>query len=153
MKAAISDITDFGFQPQQFGDPDNWDTADTGYVARVLKDVAREVRVAVGAARYDAAADDGSDAQQLDFTNIKRAEVYLAAAVLYRRLEAWNSGNTRVGRDGETEAPNARVLNNADRMTTLANEYIARVQVVSNTSGANPAFGMVETGPYPETAA
>lgn len=143
-KATINDLKDFGFRAEQFGTPGDFETATTGYLARLLADVEAFVSDQVGASAYTAASG-------ITLVNIKNAEKYFAAAELYRRREAFKDSNVRIGNsEAAVVTINSRDLNTANEMETLAWDHLARVTGVRFGSGV--AIGAVETGPYPASA-
>lgn len=144
-KAAISDVTDFGFRAEQFGSPADFMTATTGYVARVLNDVALVVEDHVGAIAYAAATG-------VQLFNIKSAEKFLAAAELWRRREAFRDSNTRIGGgDAGIETIGSRFLESASKMEELALDHLAKAS--STTAVGGVSVGAVESGPYPAVGA
>ena len=137
-KAVPSDLTDLGFAAEQFGSPDDWSTAESGYLARVIAGVAVEVEAEVGTAVYAAA--DG-----LTLARIERAERELASAELWRRLEQFErSAAVRRGENAETIG--SRALKNADEAEARGWEAVARVTGVSREGSV--AVGAVESGHY-----
>ena len=145
-KATIQDLQDFGFKAQQFGSPSDFAAAGTGYLARVLNDVAVFVRDQVGAAAYDA-----QGAGTLAERHTRLAEKYFAAAELTTRRETFKDSDARlVGADG-LEAPVSRSLNTAQRLDDIAWGYLARVVPGAGATGG-VAVGHTQSGPFPEHA-
>lgn len=145
-KATIQELQDFGFKPQQFGNPTDFAVAGTGYLARVLNDVGVFVRDQVGGAAYDA-----QTADTLAEMHTRLAEKYFAAAELTTRRETFKDSDARiVGADG-LEAATSRALNTAKRLEDAAWGYLARVVPGAAASGS-VAVGHTQSGPYPEHA-
>lgn len=145
-KATIQELQDFGFKAMQFGNPADFATAATGYLARVLNDVGVFVRDQVGAAAYDA-----QTAGTLAEMHTRLAEKYFAAAELTARRETFKDSDARiVGADG-LEAPTSRALNTAQRLEDMAWGYLARVAPGASATGS-VAVGHTQSGPFPDHA-
>lgn len=147
MKAQPTDLTDLGFDRRQFGDPAGWDVnSPSGYLYRILSDVATDVRERVGDSVYD-----GATSGTVPFVRLKQAEVYLAGAELWRRLEQFNASDVAIGRGGESAPPtiSSRLLENASKFEERANALIE--QVLSSTGQALGISGdIVQTGHHSE---
>ena len=144
-KVTVQDVKDAGFRKEQFGTPEDWETADTGYVARVIADAATTVTDRVGQAAYDAA----TGAQAL---RLKRAELCWVKHELWNRRAAFLDANAVRALEGNPSAASERksylehaaaalecALNNTD-------QFISNGDAAALGSGAS--FGHVETGPY-----
>lgn len=149
-KATPTNVINLGFDSSQFGKPSDWDTVPGGYLQRILDDVALELRDLIGAVTYDAAASDGTDAQKLDFMRIKNAEMYLAGAELWRRIEMFERTNAVKGHsDSSTETISSRALRNAEVLTEQADSLLMKMGVSLGASSAGGiAVGVNESGPY-----
>ena len=143
-KATVQDLLDFGFKAQQFGNPADFATASTGYLARVLNDAATFVRDQIGAAAYDALV-----ATSADELHTRLAEKYFAAAELTTRRETFKDSDARLVGDDGLEAPASRALNTAQRLEDMAWGYLARVAPGVGANGG-VAAGYTQSGPYPE---
>lgn len=137
-KAMPNDVSDLGFAAAQFNLPADWDA----YIQAVLDDAALEVEHAVGAAVY-ASATTG-----LTFKRLKTAEVYFAAAELWRRREAFERADAVRARQssGGGETIGSRLLANADAMERQAWEQVAMVTGTSRDGAL--AVGVVESGAF-----
>lgn len=146
MKAIPTDLSAFGFDPSQFGSPESWDVnTPGGYLYGVLADVAAIIRKRVGESIYDSA-ENGSAL----FVSLKKAEIYLAAADLWRRLEQFQASNIIISRSGESALPaNSRLLENARRFEDLANAHIDEALEIAGAADGI-AVGVVQTGHYDE---
>jgi len=116
-KAAAADVIELGFNETQFNAPTNWAQESAGgYVYDILADQALEVEGAVGSVTYAAASATGTDTEKLNFSRIRRAEMYLTAAQLWRRIEAFERGNKAIDHTAisSRENPQSRPLANAD---------------------------------------
>lgn len=140
-KATPKNITDLGFKPGQFSNPPDWDDSDdVGYLQSIINDAATQVSARVGATAY-AAATAGDDLRGL-----KKAEVYLTAAELWRRLEQFEAANLNTARSSEGQPTiSSRYLNNAGKAEQTAEDALA--DFVGNST---LAVGTVETGHFPE---
>lgn len=148
-KASIQDVLDLGFSPVQFNGDGEFDTEDTGTVARLLADVSLEVRAEVGAATYDAADSAGTDTQKLHHKRLKDAERFLAAADLWRRIEGFERQMRVAGREGDgAETIGSRQLANADAYEARAWAELGRITGATREGGIS--VGYVESGPYAE---
>lgn len=147
-KATIANITALGFDAQQFGNPSDWATATTGYLALILSDKSIEVQAAVGDAAYADAVTGGTTAQLLAFTRLKDAEVALVEAELWRRLEAFERTQAVAGRDGQyPESMSSRLLKNAEAAEDRAWAAVAKV---NGARGGGPSTEVLQSGPFTE---
>lgn len=147
--ATAQNVIELGFTAEQFGKPEDFNVEDAGYVTRVLDDVALEVRVEVGGATYDAANAGGTDSEKLNFKRIKNAEMYLAGAELWRRIEGHERLTKVQGRDGDgAETISSRALENSEKFEAQAWAEVARI--TGTEREWRSSFGYVETGPYVE---
>ncbi len=150
--ATITDVINLGFSAQQFGNQPDFETENSGFVAQILSDVARLVRAEVGSSTYDDADDAGTDSQQLKYTYLSLAEKHLAAAELWRRVEAFERRDKITGREGSgAETIGSRALANAEKFEALAWAEVTRVTGTSRAGGIS--VGRVETGPYSQVGA
>lgn len=144
-KIAAADLTAEGFKPEQFGQAAGGFDA---YLDAVIADVAVEVADAVGATIY---ALDDSTTQGL---HVKKAELYLAMAVLWKRRAAFMDGNINVaGKEANARYLQAREYRKqAKEDRAMGLDYIASAKAGGSVSlqRGGPATGVVETGPYPE---
>lgn len=145
-KATIQELQDFGFKPQQFGNPPDFATAGTGYLARVLNDVGVFVRDQVGGAAYDAQV-AGTPAEM--YTRL--AEKYFAAAELTTRRETFKDSDARLVNADGLEAAVSRSLNTAKKSEDIAWDYLTRVAPGATASGG-VAVGHTQSGPFPDHA-
>ncbi len=145
--ATVKDVIDLGFTAQQFNNPADFDAEDAGYVFRVLDDVGLEVLAEVGAAVYSAANASGTEGEKLNFKRIKNAEMYLAGAALWRRIEGFERMVVVQGRDsGGPESTSSRALKNAQEFSSIAWTEISRITGVEREGRSS--FGHIETGHY-----
>jgi hypothetical protein len=79
-KATVQDLLDEGFATADFGSPEDFALADTGYLARALALAGRWVAARVTQAFYDAA-----QANTFACDQMARAEVHYASALLWNR--------------------------------------------------------------------
>ena len=113
----------------------------------MLDGVTLEVRDEGGGTTYDAAAASGTDGEKLNFKRIKNAEMYLAGAELWRRIEGFERLTKVQGRDGDSaETVSSRVLKNSSQFEAKAWAEITRITGVARDGSSS--FGYVETGPY-----
>lgn len=143
-KATIANITDLGFQPAQLNTPTDWDTPDTGYLARILNRISVVVSDVVGATVYA-----GAYGVQLEY--LKTAEEQFVAAELWRRLEANERSLLAVngGKEG-SETIGSRKVKNAEDAEALAWKYLSKITGEDYSSGFST--GSVSSGTFAETA-
>jgi hypothetical protein len=146
-KATIQQIKDAGFRAEQFGTPPDWETADTGYLARLLADAATWAKAQVGATAYDGAA-EGS----IEELRLKQAELCFCKAELLRRRAVFLDGNAFSALEGNPSAAREResYLNQAESADACAQFH---VDLFTNdgdpaASGSGVSLGAAETGPY-----
>lgn len=143
MKALPADIEAVGFTHMMFSQEPDWTAAD-GYLESLLEQVAAEVEARVGVALYDAAVDGVNHAR------LKKAEIELATAELWRRRSAAMSGQIAAARDDQSIAAQIREFKRtALEAESRAWELLALVNpdaVVTGSGGV--AIGYVETGAF-----
>jgi hypothetical protein len=147
--ATKSDLTAYGFQAEQFGNPGDWSTA-SGYLETILADAAAWARPEVGATVYDAAETAGSGS---NWQAIRQAEKYYAVAELWRRRAAFIDSAAAGSEGDETAGAIARYETSAERYHQMAVQALARVSGSDPSSGSGVAIGHVQTGPFPEAEA
>ncbi len=141
-KATVDNLVALGFQTEQFGAPDDFDTnSEGGYLFDVLTDSALEVEDKVGTENYEAAS-----SSSVEFEYIKKAELYFSAAELYRRREIFDDANVRVGSQDSDPKIQSRYLKRADDYEVLANSYLAKLGTLFSTSSVS--VGNVQTGHF-----
>lgn len=141
MKASPSDLVAAGFSYSMFSQEANWDAAD-GYLEKLLTDVATDVEHRVGSALYGEAA--GVDALRL-----KRAEVELAKAELWRRRVAAMSAQLVEAREDQSIASQMREFKrSAAEAEERGWELLALVNPSAAAPGAGLSSGYVETGAF-----
>ncbi len=147
--ATIADLTAYGFQKEQFGNPSDWSDA-SGYLDGILDDANAWARPAVGASVYDTAESAGSGT---NWQAIRQAEKYYGVAELWRRRSAFIDSAAAGSEGDNTEAAIARYEATAERYHKMAVQALARVSGDDPSSGSGVAFGHVQTGPYTEAEA
>lgn len=141
-KATIANADQLGFHSEQFGNPADWTTDPDGYLDLILQDVGQDVEAAVGASTYAAASDASHN-----FSYLRRAELKFVEAELWRRLEAFESSNLRIGKADDKPTASSRYLKNADKAETMGERYLSKVTASDTESGV--AAGIVESGSFP----
>lgn len=141
-KATLPQIQRLGFSAAQFGDPDDWLTPGTGYLAEILTSVGTFVRDEVGASGYDAAT--GST-----LTDITEAEKALVSAELWRRRAAFMDSSASLGNSDSAYLIIREYLGNGDKAEERGLELIAKVKGSSVNGGI--AVGVVESGHFVES--
>lgn len=142
-KASYQDIDDAGFRAGQFGTPADWDTPDTGYVARVL---ARSERWSRG--RYGASYDD-VPADTLTGERLRGAEICHAMALLWRARAAFVDSNAASSREQLAYMDRREYEASATRLMDCAEEQMALALGGEDApAGTGAALSWAESGPF-----
>lgn len=146
-KIEIQDVLDVGFRKEQFGTPADFETPETGYLARLIDYAAIWVSGMVGATAYNAAA-SGS----IEELRLARAELCYVKAELWRRRAAFLDANAFSALEGNASAAAERTsyLKHAAEADHCA-QY--NVDVFNNGGDVSAAdggvsLGHVESGPF-----
>lgn len=151
-KATIQYLTDAGFRPEQFGTPPDFDTAGTGYLARVLGGAEDVVRTAVGNAAYDAVV-----ANSIDETRLRAAEECAAKAELWSRRAAFIDGSSAQAYDKAAWAERKQYLAQAADAQACAaywiDEFLAGGDAPEDRAVTGLSVGIVTSGPFTDACA
>ena len=142
-KATIANITDLGFQPEQFKSPADWLDA-AGYLDRILDRIGLVVEDVVGATTY------AGIAEGVLFERLAQAEEAFVEAELWRRMEKFERGIVAMNggaKDGETIG--SRLLANADDAEDRGWEYLGKVTGEDYSGGFS--VGNVASGKFAES--
>lgn len=152
-KAAIQDVLDEGFRPEQFGfasgNTGNWN-ASGGYIDKVLQQASRWAENYIGAPTYAAAA-----ANTYVGDALARAEICYAKSVLFTRRVAFiDSGGTVSMGAVDVQYLNRReMIAHANAAWECAQSNLA--EAIRATGGdpdaiyGGSSFGHIETGALP----
>lgn len=149
-KASLQDLLDEGFTASQFGMPADFDTASTGYLARVMKSASLWVEQKCTAAIY-AAMPTGSYAEDA----ARQAEVAYASAELFRRRYTFMDGNASSALAKDQAMVLTELRKRAADALQTAQYWLGEAIRASGADdsdtydGSGMATGMVETGRYP----
>lgn len=139
-KATNTDITALGFDASQFGAPADF----AAYIDAILASVEIFVSDAVGSSVY-------SGASGATLERIKQAEINLAAAELWHRIEIFERANASVGlSDNGAETISSRALKTAEAFEARAWQHLGELGA---SQDGRLAVGYNETGPYTEAGA
>lgn len=146
-KAAITDIVNAGFRAEQFGNPADWATATTGYVAVELARAGRWAEARLGAAAYAAAV-----AGQYVFDLLVLAETHRTASALWRRRASFCDANISVGLQESQYMERREYLAHAAEADAAAEQAISDAIVENGGSvelpGTGISVGHVEVGAF-----
>jgi hypothetical protein len=149
-KASVQDMKDEGFTASQFGSPADFDTATTGYLAKVLKSAGLWVEQKMGVATY-AALPVGSYAEDC----ARQAEVGYATAELYRRRYTFVESNASSALAKDQAMVLTELRRRAAEALQTALYWLGEGMRASGVDdgavydGSGLASGVVETGRYP----
>lgn len=147
-KVTIQMVTDAGFRAEQFGTPADYTTEATGYLARVIADASAYVQGEVGAAAYDAVADG-----TVDELRLRRAELAMVKAELWRRRAAFLDSNANSSLEGVSNGiylERREFLKHADEAEAMAATWLGQFRSggLAPAVGSGAAMGHTETGPF-----
>ncbi|MDR3389928.1 MAG: hypothetical protein P4L92_23065 [Rudaea sp.] len=153
-KAQVQDITDEGFQAQQFGSSATFLTPNTGYIAVLLNRASAWAAQRVTDTNY-AAATAGTYANDC----LVRAEIAYVAETLWTRRAAFidASANISMG-DNERAQQIKQFLANSQSAYEDANYWIAEAQrafgmdPTADMGGTGISTGYIENGHFPQTS-
>lgn len=146
-KATVAQVINHGFSATMFGDPADFATETTGYVALLLNEATIEVRTAVGTTVYDSA-----DAGGIEELRIIEAELYLTAARLWRRRATFLAADLNTSRvDDDAPDAQAQALKNAQTAEDQAWKAISKLTSGTTETGGL-AVGLVQSGPFSEVS-
>lgn len=138
-KIAPQNVIDFGFTPEQFNTPRNWDGTG-GFLDVLITSVALYVENDVGAAAYAAATG-------VNLERLKNAELYLCASRLWRHRIQYIAAEHAVNRTAdEIEADQQRCRTMAENLEKDAATELSGFRGDDEISGL--AVGYVETGRF-----
>lgn len=140
-KATIVDVTDAGFRAAQFGTPADWDTADTGYLARLLKRVEAWSRGEFG---------DGYDdvpVTSATHERLRAAELCKVSHELWKRRAGFIDSNAVSSREGLAYLDRREFEEQAARSLVCAETNMALAKG-ERTPGSAVALTHVTTGPF-----
>lgn len=147
-KIDVQSVLDAGFRAEQFPPAADF-ASSTGYLKRAIDEQSTLLRGRVGAAAYDAETSDTS----IGMARLKRAELYLVIAELWRRRAAFVDGNASHAAETSPERNRAEYLRHAreaDEVATLAiDEFIAGTDGPGTGALVGMSMGTVETGRFP----
>lgn len=150
-KVAIQDVLDAGFRKEQFGTPADFETASTGYLARVIADAEVWSRSAVGDSAYDAAT-GGSPGE----FRLKRAELCFVKAELWRRRAAFLDSNAQSALEGGngTYLERREFKVHAEQADICAQYWLTQFLTggTAAAAGSGVAMGHVESTRFSEEA-
>lgn len=141
-KATIQDVTDAGFRAAQFGTPADWETADTGYVARLLARASLWAQGEFGAAAYAAIATGTTQ-----FEHLRSAELCWVSHHLWKRRAAFIDSNAASSLDRLAHADRKQYLEAAASAWECALSAIA-LAVGDRTPGSAVVLTHVVSGPF-----
>jgi len=141
-KVDVAEVEKLGFDKSQFGAPTDWATADTGYLALIINYAGAMALDAVGATLY--ALTTGAT-----FERIKRAELLMVEAELWRRLAVRLTTNARAGNQASDSAylTVREYGSKSSGLQAQADDLLARV--ANGHAGSAASSTVVETGLYP----
>lgn len=143
-KVTQQDIEDAGFRPAQFGTPDDWETADTGYIARLLKRAEVWARGRFGEAAYAALV-----AETVVYERVRSAELCWVSAQLWKRRAGFIDSNAASSMESLAYLDRREFEAQATRSFECADENMA---LAIGGEDASPGYGAgltgVETGPF-----
>lgn len=149
-KATIQALLDEGFTADGFGSPADFQTADTGYLARVLALAGAWCAQRVGQTNYDAAASPDYAFQQM-----ARAETLYASVVLWQRRIKFMDGAATAGLQADQYKVIQYLQKQADAAMQAAFDSVAEalralgLDAADATPGSNLSTSTVETGRFP----
>lgn len=152
-KASVQDLKDEGFNASQFGSPADFDTATTGYLAKVLKSAGLWVEQKMGVATY-ASLPAGSYAEDC----ARQAEVGYATAELYHRRYTFVESNASSALAKDQAMVLTELRRRAAEALQTALYWLGEGMRASGVDdgavydGSGLASGVVETGRYPSLA-
>lgn len=149
-KASIQSLLDEGFKPDGFGNPGDFATETSGYLARVLASAGLWAAAQVGQSTYDGAA-----AGTYTVDRLARAETCYAAAVLWQRRIKFIDGGALAGLQTDQYQVIQYLQKQADAAMTEAAACISEAQRITGSDaipGSVLASGTLETGRFPSTA-
>lgn len=151
-KASIQHALDYGFRAEQFGTPDDFPTASTGYLARVLADAEQLVRANVGNAAYDAVIDTGS----LAWTRLRRAEECAMRAELWARRAAFIDASSLQAMDKAAWQERRQYERQASAAAAECSHWLDAFLSGAEDPADTPVVGLsgtvVVSGPWPQAA-
>jgi hypothetical protein len=151
-KATIQYPLDHGFRAEQFGGPGDFETAGTGYLARVLQDAEALVRTNIGNLEYDAVTDD----QSLAWLRLRRAEECAVRAELWSRRAAFIDGSSAQAMDKAAWQERREYLRSADAAAAECahwlDAFLAGAESPADAAVVGLSGTVVVSGPWPRTA-
>ncbi|MGN6235001.1 hypothetical protein [Dyella sp.] len=148
-KASVDDLKDEGFTASQFGSPTDFDTAATGYLAKVLKSAGLWVEQKLGAPTYAALVDS-----TYAWDCARQAEVGYASAELYRRRYTFVESNASSALAKDQAMVLTELRRRAAEALDNAKYWLGEAMRASGVDdsalydGSGLATGVVETGRY-----
>lgn len=148
-KSTIQALQDEGFTADGFGSPADFDTAGTGYLARVLVLAGAWAAQRVGQAVYDATTAGYA------FQQLARAETLYASAVLWTRRIKFMDGAATAGLQADQYKVIQYLQKQADTAMQAAFDSVAEalralgLDAADATPGSNLSTSTVETGRFP----
>lgn len=151
-KATILKLLDAGFRAEQFGTPPDFDTAGTGYLARVLEDSEALVRSNVGNLAYDSVQPDSAQ-----IIRLRRAEECAARAELWARRAAFIDGSSVQAMDKAAWQERREYLRHADaaaaECAAWLDAFLAGGESPGEAAVTGLSVGVAVSGPWPQAAA
>ncbi|MGH8083868.1 MAG: hypothetical protein ACREPV_01150 [Lysobacter sp.] len=149
-KASIQDITDAGFKAAQFGTPADWETADTGYLARILSPASIWAEAQFGSGYAAATLADAP----ATFERLRQAELCYVRAELWKRRAAFIDANAVSSLENLAHSDRREFEAQAARAWQCAEDWMAQAKGDgAATPGSAGVLTYAETGPYASTPA
>lgn len=143
-QVTLQDVIDAGFKAEQFGTPSDWDTADTGYLARLIARAGIWAQGRLGDAAYAALVADTPEAE-----HVRTAELCWVRGHLWNRRAGFIDSNAVSALESlayldrrEFEAQAARAFQCAEDNLVLVGA------VLPDPAGSAAAMTHVVTGPF-----
>lgn len=144
-KATIQDITDAGFRAEQFGTPADFDTPETGYIARILARASVWASSVFGAgyAAITATTDPAT------FERLRSAELCWARSELWKRRAAFIDSNAVSALENLSHSDRREFEQQAARAWECAQDAMAEAIGDPNRErGTAAVLTHVETGAF-----
>lgn len=143
-KVTRQDIEDSGFRREQFGTPSDWDTATSGYLARLM---ARAEIWAQG--RFGLAAYAAVPSSSVTEERIRSAELCWISGHLWKRRAAFIDSNAVSSMEGLAYLDRREFDAQATRAFECAEEnMVLAIGGEETISGAGASLVGIESGPF-----
>lgn len=143
-KVSIQDITDAGFRAAQFGTPADWDSAGSGYLARLIARAEVWARGRYGSGAYDSVAQDTPAHESL-----RAAEACFVAHHLWKRRAAFIDSNAASSHDNQVYLDRREFEAQAVRAWECAEANMAQaISGPTETPGQAVVLAHAVSGPF-----